>query len=74
MEPPSSEAAKTVSGYVNTLAEGTVVYLRLLIAYKSMAKRDREIYVKYPRDAILISTTVCRSEQNWAQEDSGATK
>lgn len=35
------------------------VYLQLLIAYKSTTKRDREIYVKYPRDAILIwSTTV----------------
>lgn len=30
------------------------VYLLQLIAYKSKPERDREIYVKYPRDAILI--------------------
>lgn len=44
---------QTLVGWSRT----TNLYLQLLIAYKSRTKRDREIYVKYPRDAILIYPT-----------------
>lgn len=47
-------------------ADQVAVYLRLLIAYKSTTKRDREIYVKHPVDAILIWATVCNFYPNWA--------